>query len=104
MTKFKCLLNDRPSEDADSILQRIFIFKTFTIEDFEKRIELMEQFILVHKTKIIIIDSIASVVRREFSGIDSTTLHERAMFLSKISSRLKLIAEILDVSVRFYSQ
>jgi hypothetical protein len=55
---------------------------------------------LLHlKTSFIIIDSLASIVRREFSGNDSSILHERSMFLSRISYRLKMIAELLNISV-----
>ena len=46
-----------------------------------------------------VIDSIASLVRREFSGNNSTVYHDRGIFLSKTSSYLKQIAEILDISV-----
>lgn len=57
--------------------------------------------IVLRKTSMIIIDSLASIVRREFSGTDSNVLYERSIFLSKTSSRLKIIAEVLDTSVMF---
>ena len=48
-----------------------------------------------------VIDSIASLVRREFSGNYSSNYHDRYIFLSKTSAYLKQIAEILDISVIF---
>ncbi len=50
-------------------------------------------------TKLIVIDSIALIVRRSFSGSDSKTIRDRDMFLANISSRLKEISHVLDVSV-----
>ena len=76
-------------------------FKSFKKKiSFFKRMETIEAELLHFKTTFLIIDSIASIVRREFSGSDSVILHERSMFLSKISYRLKIIAELLNISVR----
>lgn len=63
------------------------------------RMDTLETEILQNRTGMIIIDSLASIVRREFSGTDRAEMHERSIFLSKISSRLKSIAELLHVSV-----
>ena len=64
----------------------------------------LEQEIVINNTEMIIIDSLASIVRREFIGSDVSTLHERSMFLSKISNRLKLISQTLNVSVILSNQ
>ena len=63
------------------------------------RIERMEKDIFFLNASLVIIDSLASIVRREFTGNDSTVLHDRAMFLSKTSYRLKMMAELLNISV-----
>jgi hypothetical protein len=62
----------------------------------------LENYIIEYNADLIIIDSLASVVRKEYGGSDASILQERAMFLHKISSNLKLIAEYLNVSVCFY--
>jgi hypothetical protein len=92
---------DLSNANLDRILRNTFLLKTFTIADFQRRIEQLELIVLCKKTGLIVIDSIASIVRREFSGTDSSILHERSIFLSKISNRLKCIAEMLNVSVSF---
>lgn len=69
-----------------------------------KSIDTIEQDILKYNTTLIVVDSLASIVRKEFSGSDSSTLNDRGMFLSKISQRLKTIAEFLDVSVVLINQ
>ena len=62
-------------------------------------IDKIEKTIIQNNIGLLIIDSLASIVRREFSGNNSLMMHERAIFLSNISSKLKKIAEILQISV-----
>ncbi len=61
--------------------------------------EMLEKEIIQFKSSLIVIDSLASIVRWEFSGNNASVFAERAIFLSKISSYLKKIAQLLDVSV-----
>jgi hypothetical protein len=49
--------------------------------------------------KLIVIDSLAALVRREFTDKDSKTSIERAKFLVALSVRLKEIAHVFDISV-----
>jgi hypothetical protein len=58
--------------------------------------------IVLKNIQLIIIDSIAAIVRREFFDKDSKTTIERSRFLANISARLKEIAYYLDVSVDKY--
>ena len=53
--------------------------------------------------KLIVIDSLAALVRREFTDKDSKTSIERAKFLVSLSVRLKEIAHVFDISVRLQS-
>jgi RAD51-like protein 1 len=59
----------------------------------------LENYIIEYNVDLIIIDSLASIVRKEYAGSDGSILQERAIFLYKISSNLKIIAEYLNVSV-----
>ncbi len=62
----------------------------------------IEYMIVLKNIQLIIIDSIAAIVRREFFDKDSKTTIERSRFLANISARLKEIAYYLDVSVDKY--
>lgn len=62
----------------------------------------LENYVIEYNVDIIIIDSLASVVRKEYAGSDGSVLQERAIFLYKISTNLKMIAEYLNVSVSCY--
>ena len=62
----------------------------------------LENYVIEYNVDIIIIDSLASVVRKEYAGSDGSVLQERAIFLYKISTNLKMIAEYLNVSVICY--
>ena len=103
MLKFKLLQNngnlENSSESHLNLLKNLYVFKTFTMADFETMLNQLESVVLAKKSKMLIVDSLASIVRREFSGTDSATLHDRAVFLTKISARLKQITQLLDVSV-----
>ena len=68
------------------------------------RLDRIERDIIEKRVTLLIIDSLASVIRRDFTGACVSTLHERAIYLSKISSKLKTIAEILDVSILLTNQ
>lgn len=64
------------------------------------RLKYLEFEIIAKKTNLVIIDSLASIVRREYCGNDSSVMHERSLFLSKCSSFLKIMAEYLEIAVR----
>ncbi len=66
---------------------------------FYYRLKTIEYEIILKNVRLIIIDSIAAIVRREFTDKDSKTSIERAKFLVNISARLKEIAHYLEVSV-----
>lgn len=61
--------------------------------------ESIENEIIINSVEMIIVDSLASIVRREFAGNDSSILHARAIFLANTSNRLKAISQFLDLSV-----
>lgn len=99
MSRAKYANNFKTESDVIEMTKRVLVLKIFTMKDFNKLMENIESTILKHKTSLIIVDSLASLVRREFSGNNATILGERSKFLCKISTYLKKVAQLLEVSV-----
>lgn len=59
----------------------------------------MEEEIISKKVKLIIIDSVASVVRKEFDTQLQGNLAERSNFLARGASLLKYLAEEFSIPV-----
>ena len=102
----------------------MLVFRAFTIDELKKllyfyastkkspykafflnfhaiisRLDRIEFHVVEHNVSLVALDSLASLVRREFTGNDMTVLHDRAQLLFKVSSKLKKIATFLNVSV-----
>ena len=99
MSRAKYETNCKEELQVIEMTKRVLVFKIFSMKDFNKQMEQIESTILKYKTSLVIIDSLASLVRREFSGNNAVILGERSKFLCKISTYLKKIAQILEVSV-----
>lgn len=72
----------------------IFLFFIFFL-----RIKSLEEEIISKKIKLIIIDSVASVVRKEFDTKLQGNLAERSNFLARGASLLKYLAEEFSIPV-----
>jgi RAD51-like protein 1 len=59
----------------------------------------LEEEVITHKIKLIIVDSIASLVRKEFSSGAGSNLVQRTNFLSRQAALLKNIAELFHIPV-----
>lgn len=59
----------------------------------------MEEEIISKKVKLVIIDSVASVVRKEFDTKLQGNLTERSNFLAREASMLKYLAEEFSIPV-----
>jgi len=99
MSRLKYAQNSRTDDDLIAMTKRVHVAKVFTLKEFNKKIDQIEWEILRYNTKLIIIDSLASLVKREFAGNNATVLYERSKFLSRISAYLKRVAELLGVSI-----
>ncbi|XP_069063790.1 DNA repair protein RAD51 homolog 2 [Pleurodeles waltl] len=86
-------------EKLFSLSRRIHLYRELTCEDLLKRIESLEEEIISKKVKLIIIDSVASVVRKEFDTNLQGNLNERSNFLNKEASALKYLAEEFSIPV-----
>ena len=84
--------------------KRVYVAKVFSMSDFNKKMEQLEREIIKQNTSLVIIDSLASLVRREFSGNNAQVYSDRSKFLTKISTYLKKIAQLLDVSMILTNQ
>ncbi|XP_064621384.1 DNA repair protein RAD51 homolog 2-like isoform X2 [Lineus longissimus] len=58
-----------------------------------KRLERLEEDVIAKNVKLIVLDSIASLVRKEFDGRNSKNMTERTNLLAKEAAILKYIAE-----------
>ncbi len=99
ISRSKYAENSRTEADLTAMLKRVHVLKVFTLREFSRHMEQIERQILQHGTTLVVVDSLASLVRREFSGSNAAVFHERAKFLSRTSAYLKRVAQLLGVSM-----
>ncbi|XP_035183859.1 DNA repair protein RAD51 homolog 2 isoform X2 [Oxyura jamaicensis] len=75
----------------------IHLYRELTCDSVLKRIKSLEEEIISKKVKLIIIDSVASVVRKEFDTKLQGNLAERSNFLARGASLLKYLAEEFSI-------
>ncbi|KFO24197.1 DNA repair protein RAD51 like protein 2 [Fukomys damarensis] len=80
---------------------KVHVYRELTCEEVLQRIESLEEEIISKKVKLVIIDSIASVVRKEFDTQLQGNMKERNKFLAKGASLLKYLAEEFSIPVSF---
>ncbi|MEE6492038.1 hypothetical protein FKM82_016457, partial [Ascaphus truei] len=80
---------------------RIHVYRDLTCEEMRRRIETLEEEIISKGVKLFVIDSVASVVRKEFDTQLQGNLMERNNFLSREASSLKYLAEEFSMPVFF---
>ncbi|XP_075783467.1 DNA repair protein RAD51 homolog 2 isoform X3 [Pelodiscus sinensis] len=84
-------------EKLFSMTRNIHLYPELTCDCVLKRIETLEEEIISKKVKLVIIDSIASVVRKEFDMKLQGNLLERSNFLARGASLLKYLAEEFSI-------
>ncbi|XP_052551781.1 DNA repair protein RAD51 homolog 2 isoform X1 [Tympanuchus pallidicinctus] len=82
----------------------IHLYRELTCDSVLKRIKSLEEEIISKKIKLIIIDSVASVVRKEFDTKLQGNLAERSNFLARGASLLKYLAEEFSIPVILTNQ
>ncbi|XP_074959229.1 DNA repair protein RAD51 homolog 2 isoform X4 [Phalacrocorax aristotelis] len=82
----------------------IHLYRELTCGSVLKRIMSLEEEIISKKVKLIIIDSVASVVRKEFDTKLQGNLAERSNFLARGASVLKYLAEEFSIPVILTNQ
>jgi DNA repair protein RadA len=88
--------------DPGDILKRIYHCDVYTSEQLEVLIDDLPKFIEQYNCKLVIIDSIISLHRAEFSG--RGTLAERQQKLGKMINKLRRYADIYNIAVVITNQ
>ena len=88
--------------DPEDILKRIYHCSVYSSEQLEVLINDLPKYIEQYNTKLVIIDSIISLHRAEFSG--RGTLAERQQRLGKMLNKLKRYADIYNLAVAITNQ
>jgi DNA repair protein RadA len=88
--------------DPEDILKRIYHCNVYSSEQLEVLINDLPKFIEQYNTKLVIIDSIISLHRAEFSG--RGTLVERQQKLGKMLNKLRRYADIYNIAVVITNQ
>ena len=65
------------------------------------RLEQLEEEIISMKARLVILDSIASLIRKEFDGHAGRSLIDRTNLLAKEAAILKRLAEDFDIPVSY---
>ena len=65
------------------------------------RVRKLEEHIIACNAKLVIIDSVASVVRKEYDPAISHNMAERSSFLARLAAMLKYTAEAFSIPVCF---
>ena len=76
-------------EQLSSMAERIHIMTELTCDSFLRRLESLELLIAEKGAGLIIVDSIASLARKEYDTGSKRGVAERAALLSKHAARLK---------------
>ena len=88
--------------DPLAILKKIYHCKIFNSEELESLINNLDKFIEQYDAKLVIVDSIISHHRAEFSG--RGTLAERQQRLGKMLNKLRRYADIYNIAVVITNQ
>nr|XP_056706811.1 DNA repair protein RAD51 homolog 2 [Euleptes europaea] len=91
-------------EKLTSMPSSIHVYRELTCNSVLKRIESLEEEIISEKVKLVVIDSVASVVRKEFDTKLQGNLLERSNLLAREASILKYLAEEFSIPVILTNQ
>ncbi|XP_054827771.1 DNA repair protein RAD51 homolog 2 isoform X2 [Eublepharis macularius] len=91
-------------EKLISMPSSIHVYRELTCDSVLKRIESLEEEIISKNVKLVVIDSVASVVRKEFDTKLQGNLLERSNLLTREASVLKYLAEEFSIPVILTNQ
>jgi DNA repair protein RadA len=83
--------------DPLAVLKTIYHYNVYNSEELELVIDNLDKFIEQYNAKLVIVDSIISLHRAEFSGRE--TLAERQQRLGKMLNKLRRYADIYNIAV-----
>ncbi|ETE62407.1 DNA repair protein RAD51-like 2, partial [Ophiophagus hannah] len=84
-------------EKLIAMTNKVLVYQELTCDSVLKRIKSLEEEIISKNVKLIIVDSVASVVRKEFDTKRQGNLKERSNLLTKEASILKYLAEEFSI-------
>ncbi|XP_004349738.2 hypothetical protein CAOG_01223 [Capsaspora owczarzaki ATCC 30864] len=84
------------AEAVDKLANRILICSEATCESLMARLDTLDQAIVERGAKLVILDSVASLVRKEY---DSKSMVQRTAYLSNVASVLKYLAESFSIPI-----
>jgi DNA repair protein RadA len=88
--------------DPEEVLKRIYHCNVYSSEQLEVLIDDLPKFIEQYNTKLVIVDSIISLHRAEFSG--RGTLAERQQRLGKMLNKLRCYADTYNIAIVITNQ
>lgn len=88
--------------DPEDIMKRIFVCRIFHSSHLEAVVRSLAKSIERYKARLVIIDSIISLHRAEFSGRE--TLTERQQRLNIILHKLRRLAEVYNIAIVYTNQ
>uniref|UniRef100_A0AC11ATN8 RAD51 paralog B n=1 Tax=Ovis aries TaxID=9940 RepID=A0AC11ATN8_SHEEP len=80
---------------------KVHLYRELSCDEVLQRIESLEEEIISKGVKLVIIDSVASVVRKEFDTQLQGNVRERNKFLAREAASLKYLAEEFSIPVSF---
>lgn len=108
-----------PADRLDDLLQRVTVVPERTCAGLLQRLQVgrvrrgargalltpgrpqsIDEMLLARRAKLLVVDSVASPVRREFDTGNGKAMIERSGLLVQIASILKCIADTLEIVVR----
>ncbi|TEA31609.1 hypothetical protein DBR06_SOUSAS7710046, partial [Sousa chinensis] len=78
---------------------KVHLYRELSCDEVLQRIESLEEEIISKGVKLVIIDSVASVVRKEFDTQLQGNMRERNKFLAREAASLKYLAEEFSIPV-----
>ncbi|XP_053784909.1 DNA repair protein RAD51 homolog 2 isoform X2 [Desmodus rotundus] len=76
---------------------KVYLYRELSCDEVLQRIESLEEEIISKGVKLVIIDSVASVVRKEFDTQLQGNMRERNKFLAREAASLKYLAEEFSI-------
>ncbi|XP_046503574.1 DNA repair protein RAD51 homolog 2 isoform X3 [Equus quagga] len=81
----------------------VHLYRELSCDEVLQRVESLEEEIISKGVKLVIIDSVASVVRKEFDTQLQGNMRERNKFLAREAASLKYLAEEFSIPLMFFS-
>ncbi|XP_019625719.1 PREDICTED: DNA repair protein RAD51 homolog 2-like isoform X2 [Branchiostoma belcheri] len=81
------------------LTSQVYVHKTPTCSDLWNRLQSLEEELIEKRVRLVVLDSVASVVRKEFDNSLRGNLAQRVKLLAKEAALLKYLAESLNIPI-----